>query len=678
MASTLTLTFNSISVVSIDEIINVNIDIGGGSTLNLFELFKATRTQNFQSALSDPYNNDTVASNFAEAWNLDYRLTGFNGARNNLNANVLDNVVTISMTEQSWQFLDPTGTAIDNGGINFVVNNDPLLLQKTLKISAYSANVSDRCGKVDVELTVQGGSEIYNAYVDNVLTVSNQTSPFDVTVNRGVAKSIRVVDSLSELIGTVQTIGTRKLISNDISLNVANYSSGSTITATVEFISEDISVYEYSLDNITFQVSNVFTGQAVGNYTIYVKDGFGCVVSKQFVVDGVTSITETVFDISNINSFRYAKVDNGKKNQLNTLSYNELRLISYQYKQMFLLNDIVTTQFKTNAQYIRAYKLVDGVDTDLTVLKKTDNTDLQIKTTSTYFDLGNGRSGIYFGVVDVLDFLTDAFVETVNYGNALPQWASSVGDLVTIEGIGQVPINEISYSDIYNSFILEFNIAYIGLEVERKISAQYNIQPYNIYEFDTTIVDNLFNVVIEVGTSAESIDFCYISECIEKVEDSKFLFDITYWDDENKGKFNYQTGIKNKLRIYGYQYDVGEQQTQGYNGDKEYYVTDNEIYDVQKFNFDRLSTQIANKLRLVVAHKYLLINGLFYKLAEVPEVESYGDSNFKKFVVNLKQSGEQFLTAEQEVISDSVEQQEIGIALGNAIGKGILAWTKNY
>ena len=176
----------------------------------------------------------------------------------------------------------------------------------------------------------------------------------------------------------------------------------------------------------------------------------------------------------------------------------------------------------------------------------------------------------------------------------------------------------------------------------------------------------------------DNIDFTYISECIKVVEDSEFLFDITYWDDENKGNMNYQTNIKHKLRLNGYQDDIGEQETEGYNGDKEFYVTDNVIYDVQKFTFKQLSTQMANKLRMVVAHSYLLINGLYYKLSEAPEVSGDGNYNLKTFSVSLKQGGERFLTDEQEIITNTSEGEQIGIALASAQGKGILSWTKNY
>tara|TARA_R110000782_G_scaffold6394_3_gene21974 strand:+ start:2355 stop:4382 length:2028 start_codon:yes stop_codon:yes gene_type:complete len=675
MASTLKLTFNASPDLVPDQVLTVRVNTGV-SILPLDETFKVFRTKNKEVQISDTYNALSTASNYTQAWNLDWR----SSKGSNVFVPTVDGTeVTITLNNSSWQFEVPTGTAISSGSVSYVVANDSVVVENSVEINQYSTNSANVCGKVDVQLVVAGGNDSYNVYLDGVEVISAQSSPITVPIDRGNSTQLIVNDTNNNTIGSVLTANTRKLIPNDITAILANYSTGTTITVSATFISTQISDYDYSLDNSSFQESNVFTGQSPGTYTIYVKDGFGCVVSKDFVVDGTTTTTETVFTISNINSLRFARIQTGKKNQLNTLSYNELRLTKYPYYQQYLQDEVVTTQFKTNAQYINCFYIdKDDSVTSLTEIKKTSNIGLTEKSTSTYFNLGNGKSGIYFGVVNLLDYITDAFVETVNYGFALPQWAGVEGGLVTIDGIGQVAINRISYSETYNSFVLEFDIAYTGSPITNKIiSAEYNIQPYEIYEFDTTITKDL-SVVIEVGSTSSNIDFQYVSECVKKVTDSEFLFDITYWDDQNKGNMNYQTGIKNKLRLNGYQDDIGEQETEGYNGDKEFYVTDNVIYDVQKFTFKQLSTQMADKLRLVVAHKNLLINGLLYKLSEAPEVTGDGNFNLKTFSVLLKQSGEQFLTTEQENITNTTDKAELAMALASAKNKGILSWTKNY
>ena len=675
MASTLTLNFSDTTDVLLYSNLNVKINIGGNQILNRIEVFSPSRTRGGEVKLIAPYEADPVATNYVQAWNLDYRY--YSGV-DTLPAVFNGSGVTITLLNDDWQFDSVTGTAINNGSVTATINNQTPTIAKTVSINGYSATPVP-CVKSFAELIIQGGTSPYKIYVNYELKTSTAVSPAQVLVDRHKSNHIRVSDSQNNNIGTVISFANRKVETTDINISVSNFSTGSNINVKVNFISPDVSPYTYSIDGLNYQSSNTFTGQAAGNYTIYVKDNFGCVTSKQITIDGTTTVTETVFTISNINSFRFAKIQTGKKNQLNTLSYNDLRITKYPYYQQYLENDVITTQFKTNANYINCF-YIDKNDsvTLLSEIKKTNNIGLKEKSTSTYFNLGNGKSAIYFGVVNLLDFNTEAFIETVNYGFALPQWANTKDSLVSIDGIGQVPIDNIVYSDEYSSFVLQFDISYTGSPITNKIiSAEYNLQPYEIYEFDTTITKDL-SVVIEVGSSSSDVNFQYVSECVKKVNESEFLFDITYWDDQNKGDMNYQTGIKNKLRLNGYQDDIGEQETEGYNGDKEFYVTDNVIYDVQKFTFKQLSTQVANKLRLAVAHKNILINGLFYKLSEAPEVIGDGNYNLKTFSVLLKQSGEQFLTTEQENITNTSEKAELLMALASAKGKGILSWTKNY
>lgn len=42
--------------------------------------------------------------------------------------------------------------------------------------------------------------------------------------------------------------------------------------------------YTYSLDNVTYQSSNVFAGLTAGTYTVYVKDSFNTVIHQTIVI----------------------------------------------------------------------------------------------------------------------------------------------------------------------------------------------------------------------------------------------------------------------------------------------------------------------------------------------------------------------------------------------------------
>jgi len=158
--------------------------------------------------------------------------------------------------------------------------------------------------------------------------------------------------------------------------------------------------------------------------------------------------------------------------------------------------------------------------------------------------------------------------------------------------------------------------------------------------------------------------------------DNENLFKIVYSDDENKGDMVYQTEIQHLIRLEGQTDYIGEQNTEGYDGDTEFYATENSVYTSERFYFPRLSTNIAHKLRLVSAHKLLNINGIDYKIAETPEINTNINNNSKSFSVLLKSGGSEFLSKNQEIISGSTES-ELGVgAIEASQGKSLILWTK--
>lgn len=670
---TLIVTFSDINDVEIDDELSIFIT-NGSINFSLKEIFKNIRTRSGQVSTATSGNlADVNAFNFSQSINLD-------GILYSLESTVNENVVTLNLTTPFYYFTSATGNLVDDGKVTITTSTQDPIIEKTVAINSYISKAPNYCADVYAVLDVTGGSEVYNVYVNNVLTVSNETTPISVSLLRGNVDSLRIVDDEGVTIGTVTSTNPRKVISSDITNTILNLSAGATLTINVNYISPYVSPYEYSLDGITYQSSNVYTSLIPNNYTIYVKDALGCVTEKNIVIDGVTEVTETIFTISDINPFRFAKIESGKKNYKNTLSCNELRLVKYPYYQQFIESDVITTQFKTNASYINAFTIDKDLNTNtLSVVKRTENIGLKAKSTCTFFDLGDGRSGVYFGVVDLLNPLNNDVIGDADFGFSLPEWANKDGNYVTIEDIGEVKIDAIGYSETYQSFILEFDMIFSG-NSDRNISANYNLQPYEIYEFKTTMSDEplQFNVVIEVGSDSDNIDFTYVSETIKRVDDSDFLFEIDYYMEDNKniGDMVYQTGIKNKLRLNGHVKSLGEQTTEGYDGNKEYYVTDNSVYNSEKFSFFRLSTAMADKLRLVVAHSYLSINGVRYKLSEPPEVPESEFSNLKNFFVTLKSGGDLFLESSQEQIQGTSSDLELASAITSIQGKGALLWTK--
>jgi len=682
----LTLNFNANPFL---QNIVVNIEAGGVSlSPSLYEAFVDVRYSSFLVVMPLSITDvEIMADNFITAWNLDYRNVG--GTNNAVAVSLGSGGVYIDFIDPSWQITGVTFYDLvtqdeirNDTDISYVIDNPTPEDISSITLDNFSIPAANFCTDAIANLIITGGNDSYNIYELPSLTQvkTAQSSPIALETTRGANTNYRITDTTGSLIGEILINSPRKYISEDITTTILNLTSGVTLTINTSYIHADILPLTYSLDDVTYQSENIYTGLAPGTYTIYVKDAWGCVSSTTILLDGVTEITETVMFVSEINALRFALIEEGKKNHKNTLSCDELKNLAYPFFHRFIESDVVKTQFKTNAQYINIYG-IDGVgaQTAISSVQKTENIGQKAKSTSTYFNLGSGRSGIYFGVVDLLDYDTEVLIEATNFGFTLPEWANKKGDIVLIDGLGEVEVDSVGYSETYESFILEFNISYTGVAVEKIISAIYNLQPYEVYEFDTFMnaMPELFNIVMEFGADANNITHSYISEKIKRFEDNDRYYDIDYSDPQNKGHMVYQTGITHKLRLEGISDYLGEQTTEGYNGDTNFFVTDNTVYDSIRFTFFRLSTEMVSKLRLVFAHTALNINGLGYKISEAPEIKTDINNNYKTFSITLKRGGNQFLTADQEELTGTSEADAIAGAIEASKGKALVLWTKD-
>ena len=86
---------------------------------------------------------------------------------------------------------------------------------------------------------------------------------------------------------------------------------------------------------------------------------------------------------------------------------------------------------------------------------------------------------------------------------------------------------------------------------------------------------------------------------------------------------------------------------------------------------------MAQKLRLVVSHSNLVINGIYYKLSEQPEVTGDPNYNFKRFSVTLKSNGDLLLDNVSEDIQGTSLNLQVTAGISAIQGKALLLWTKN-
>lgn len=682
MAGTLTLTFNSQPTPGNLHFIGLRYLTSDSNwvDVSLRLDFVETRVQSKQVAVGTDIPQTVL--NYISAVNLDY---GDTGGQGNVSASLDSSTsLILSVEAENWEFTGITG---DVGFVDVTTSNSLSRTPRTVKFTGYDQSGQD-CNNTLALFEVSGGTAPYNVYVDGSLSLSDQASPIAVPVNRNTTKLIRFTDSADDFIGDLILKIPRKLITKDINISTGQTSGGATVIIDVAYVSEYLYPLQYSLDNVTFSETNSFTGQANGDYTIYVKDAFGCVISKDYTVDETSTLTETIFqDPSEINPFRFSKVEPGKLNRYNTLSYNQNKGLAYTFSHLVVDGDEPVNQIKTNAKYLSIYA-VDCQTQDKTVLnpvKRSDHIGRTFKSTATQFATDSNLLGLFFGAVNILDPTTDAVLDSKDFGYQIPTAFDKEGRLVEVSGFGLLPVQSIIYDENYEAFVLQFNVSYTGAAIEVSAKATYNIQNYEIYEFITpvTVMPDSFQVVIEAGRSENDISHAFISERIEKTVDSKELTEIVYWNTTNIGSMNYATGITHKIRLHSVLSRIADEQTvEGYNGDVERYNTSQELFDGEEYIFGYLSDEMVRKVRAISTHNRLFINGVLLRLKEAPELNSRFSTNLCELTALFSRGGDGTENFDNEIVQPITGEgvDEATYQLENAVAaaknKALILWKK--
>ncbi len=173
---------------------------------------------------------------------------------------------------------------------NGCIGSFPVIVGNTAGPSISAVPTSTSCNANDgvITITGSGGTPGYQYSIDGATYVAGNIFSGLASGNytayvkdaNGCIKSTGVfVANASGLIFTVSTIVSSCGTNNGII----------TVTAT-----GGAAPLQYSIDGVTYQAGNVFNGLAPGNYTVYVKDNNGCVVTRPAVIGTVSGPTLSV------------------------------------------------------------------------------------------------------------------------------------------------------------------------------------------------------------------------------------------------------------------------------------------------------------------------------------------------------------------------------------------------
>lgn len=623
-------TYSEIQITFNNDLITTEIitfesgDFPGGLTDIITEAFVDIRKGPNQVSVGTPTATpgERSAINFATSFNLDY---------NEINTYTVErvlNVLTIKANTTYHDFGDPLISA-NPSYVDFVINNSSEV-EFTIDDVSFLESLVDPATQVLCSVTTSKVAD----RITGTYTIENTGSdnPMQFEIPRGstfLLNSVLVLDIVSQTVQAPDNLHT-----DTIEVDIDATPAGSTIT--VDALSFGLTL-EYSINNIDWQPENIFESIAPGSYTIYVRDQWGEVATKGFDISQAL-ITSPYFFISKSNSIRY-KNDilwgdaANYKNDENTLSCETDVPIPRREIQRFQSADVIPTQFKSNYPTISAYVEENGVSLGvIPIVKKTTNIGRTDSRDSIRFNLNDGtkRTGIIFINGNLYDYTTGAPTGTYVLNGSRPEWGQP-GNYVKI-GSKWYVIEEILFINERSAealVITESQALTVGVDVPTIVKSMYNLQNYEVYEFDIDFFDHL-NKQVQVhitNVSPNWDDLEHISEVIDVKVRHKGTIEIKYWNQHNTDIF-YSTGIQHKIRILLEKTEGRfKDKTETYETDTTAELIESVIHEMDYFEFRPQTKEMMRKIVQALSHTDVWLDSVQYVKDTIEDPEPVGETN---------------------------------------------------
>lgn len=608
--SKITIQFNSIPIFNE----SIYFDQRNDAYSNFYrETFRDKRLGSYQAEQPKfNYENETYmgyASDFYRtAFNLDYNsanLYTVQSVRGEVGSGLGTVIITANFPNAFF-----TDASAD-GDVTITIENEPALPDFNITNVSFSQSSSTPCQNVKVNVTTD---HLASKVISPVSVNPNTNNPFSFDWLRGDTVNLVIEDSNGQQVSQILSLPSLLNASN-FAINVNNSPNGATVV--IENINTSGLNIEYSLDNSTWQTLNTFSGLDVGNFTLYVRDQLGCSFSKAFSVSEF-GIQVPYFYISKSNAIRYAnRITWGDsanyKTDENTLSCEVDVDVPYKEVQQFQSADIVPTQFKSNYSNIVAKIIKEDLsEVTIPIEKKTSNIGIKDKRDARRYNLGDGRTGIYFLAGNTYNYDTNAVTGTYSLNGNLPEWAI-IGNYIIV-GTSWFLIEEIAFDETKSADVVIFSQSYTGPEINLVVGSIFNRFNYEVYEYYIDMVnyiDQHFSVQL-VNSDPNFTTITHLSEeiwCKVKHEDT---VEIKYRNTTNTDVF-YATGIEFKVRVpLTIQKGVPDEDSEIHKTDTDTVLLTADLYEGDQFVFEPTTKEIWKKNMIALSHEKVWVNGVGY------------------------------------------------------------------
>lgn len=581
-----------------------------------------------------------LAEQFAKYWELDHNSSGL------MTITAVSNVLTIEM-DAEWIL---GGVLISIPGVTSSITIGSV---SNFKLTNWSLeeDLTDPCNYYLLRLTAT--EPITFIQVNTNYYPAPAGTTVDVRLSRLTNIRFLSMNNIDQvyynLMQDINYLYVGKVIKENVDIAIANNRlSGSTVNFKVNYVnqlqsSHDLAL-QYSLNNIDFDSSNSLTGQISGEYTVYIKDSLGCIVSIDYSVDERAG-ADPILYISKNNSITFSKdeVWDGQsvmKNDENTLSETSLSKINYKENLLFQTQDNTTIQVKSNFQTIRAF-IEDGCDSvlEVPVVKMSNNINRFLGIDGFIYNYKQGYSGLYF--VSGNTYLDDGSIDSqfVLNGN-LPDFAI-IGQFVEVfDGGGSVgffEIEDVVYDPNVNKRAIIFRHSFTGNPSAVRVESHYDLLNIEVYHFnvDFSIVEEENCRIYVKGEDTVFPEERQYSENIYVKDLHERTVAIEYFGDDNRDIF-YAYGIKHFIRLeFSDITALIDDKISISKGDNTSSVNASDLYDGNKFEFEGLTRDNFLKACIAVSSPYIKINNIGYIKKESLNYENIKGTNLYNLSVDM-------------------------------------------
>lgn len=665
MTSQIVITYNSLplgtDVLEISDSINLQvISIDYSTTYGGLPLLQATIDDTIfytYQYLQNTYNNTNL-----------YTITFDGGA----------DTITIVANNNKSQFTEDSNNS--SGRITTTIAN--IATPTVFTIDDVNTSEADADPCTNVKLTID--TNIQATDITSPITDTVVTNPYIVDVQRTGSFDVTMNNADN---ADTQGVYIPSLVSADFTADVVLSTNTGTVTVNNNYTETPLFTLEYSLDDITYYLTNSFSALPIGSYDVYVRDGLGCSFSLPFEITAFTPPIlerEDFYLVSNAQSFRFKICEDfttNIKTVFNTLSYEEnVEDVTTNYEQPFEIGDgTITSQFKSSYDTNTA-TLIDTScnETPLTVLQKSSNLNIEDvrdgRVLSTLYQ-GQEYVSVQFGSGNTYNPNTLLVNGTYALGNSLPDWID-IGEYLNIQNAGWLKVIDIIPVDGVSTAIMNtISSSYIETipqqGLSRRVSSVYNRLPYEVFEFDLDLTSLIGSYQIRIDiTDATYGDVSFLSEKIN-VQTSHLRTHLVEWYNTTNNEINYSYGIRNRARfsyIYNMVWSPNSQQ-EVFFADTNTIQTDSTVREFYTIQLKQIPTAMAQKFILLAANNRIFIDDLNFIKENESEILPISSTNLYQVTQQLIRANYVF----DNITSDGNIDINSGIPLAiEGLGNGLL------